>query len=224
VAEARLILGEALEALRGLESGSVDAVVTDPPYGINTKSDGSGKLDPWADLCNAAFWYAAWIGECRRVLRPDGSLWSCLNWRSLVTFQKASCDLGWPIESLLVWDKCWPSTSGPKALRPHYELVALWAMPDFLLTDRRAADVQRFKWTSHKPNGHPAEKPVDLMTFAVRHGCREGGLVLDPFAGSATTGVAALAEGRDFIGVESNRRYHAIASRRLAEAAALAPA
>ena len=48
--------GDCLEILRSLPSGSVDAVVTDPPYGINTKSDGNGKLNPWADLCNSAFW------------------------------------------------------------------------------------------------------------------------------------------------------------------------
>jgi site-specific DNA-methyltransferase (adenine-specific) len=217
--EARIILGDCLDTLRAMEAGSVDAVVTDPPYGINTKSDGNGKTSGWPDLCNAALWYATWISESRRVLKAGGSLWSCLNWRSLPTFQKAACDLRWPIESLMVWDKGWIGTSGPKGLRPSYEMVALWAMPDFRLRDRSAADVQRFKWCGHKPNGHPAEKPVPLAEFCIRHACPEGGTVLDPFMGSGTTGVACLQTDRNFIGIELDPAYYRIARRRLEEAA-----
>ena len=94
----------------------VDAVITDPPYGINTKSDGSGKLSPWGDLVNSAHWYAAWMREARGRLAQDGALWTCLNWRSMVTFQKAACDLGWPIDSLMVWDKKWIGPGGARGL------------------------------------------------------------------------------------------------------------
>ena len=219
----RLIHGDCLEVLRELESGSVDAVVTDPPYGINTKSDGMGKLSPWADLCNAAYWYAAWIDECRRVLKPTGSLWSCLNWRSLVTFQKAACDVRWPIESLMVWDKEWIGPGGPKGLRPSYELVALWAMPDFEIENRSLYDVQRFPWSSQKPNGHPAEKPLKLMAFCMKHGCPEGGILLDPFMGSGTSGVACVQTGRRFVGVEIDESYFRIAQKRIAEAQSAHP-
>jgi DNA modification methylase len=211
----RIINGDCLEVLRSMESGSVDLVVTDPPYGINTKSDGNGKLSPWGDLTNAAFWYAAWIAECRRVLKPTGALWSCLNWRSLVTFQKAACDLGWPIESLLVWDKQWIGPGGPKGLRPSYELVALWAMPEFGIPNRGLADVQRFKWSAHKPNGHPAEKPRDLMAFLIEHSTQPGALIVDPFTGSGTTGEAAVQLGRRFIGIEQDEKWHSIASARV---------
>lgn len=151
-----LHLGDCLEFMRGLETASVDCVLTDPPYSINTKSDGSGKLNPWADRVNAAFWYREWIGACYRVLKPSGCLWSFLNWRSIVTFQKASDDLCWPIESLLVWDKQWIGPGGQKGLRPSYEFVALWAKDDFGIDDRGIPDLQRFKWSSNKPTGHPA--------------------------------------------------------------------
>lgn len=215
---AEVIHGDALDVLRSLKPASVGAVVTDPPYGINTKSDGNGKLNPWADLCNSAFWYREWIGECRRVLRPDGCLWSCLNWRSLVTFQKASCDLGWPIESLMVWDKDWIGPGGQKGLRPSYELVALWAMPDFAIGNRGLPDVQRFKWSGTKPSGHPAEKPVSLMRFLIKHsGAR---YIVDPFMGSGTTGVAAFHEGADFLGVEMDEDHVALARQRITDAEA----
>ena len=200
----QLLQGDCLERLALVPDGSVDMVLTDPPYMINTKSDGASKLSPWADWCNASYWYAAWISEARRVLKPTGSLWAFLNWRSLVTFQQAAATLGGPIESLLVWDKEWIGPSGPRGLRPSYELVALWAMPDFRIKDRSLADIQRFKWSAFKPHGHPAEKPEALAAWLITHCTEPGQLVLDPFMGSGTPGAAAVSLGRDFIGIEQD--------------------
>lgn len=213
----KIWVGDCLEFLSGLPIASVDAVVTDPPYGINTKSDGFDKLSPWADLCNAAYWYAAWIGECRRLLKPSGSLWVCLNWRSLVTFQKVACDLGWPMESLMVWHKDWIGPGGPKGLRPSYELVALWAMPGFGIADRGLPDVQTFPWSAHKPHGHPAEKPEALAEFCIRHGTSSvDSLVLEPFAGSGTVSATAERLGRRHIGCELDATWALKAEKRIA--------
>lgn len=209
--------GDALEYLAGLAPASLDLVVTDPPYGINTKSDGSGKLNPWADLCNAALWYREWIGLCRRALKPTGALWSFLNWRSLVTFQKAACDLGWPIESLAVWDKEWIGPGGTRGLRPSYELIALWAMPEFAIPDRSIPDMLRAKWASRKPHGHPAEKPERAVAWVLEASRPpDGGIVCDPFTGSGTTGVVACRAGLHFSGCEMDPRHHAAALARLA--------
>lgn len=185
---------------------------------INTKSTGAGKIDPWADYCNAAFWYAEWMQQARRLLKPTGCLWSFLNWRSFVTFQKASANLGWPMESVLVWDKCWIGPGGKKGLRPSYELVALWAMPEFVIEDRSLADIQRFKWSSVKPHGHPAEKPVELMKWIIEHASHEGDTVLDIFMGSGATGEASVLTGRNFVGMEMNDHYFDIAAKRIQEA------
>lgn len=214
----RIICGDCLDVMRGLPDGCVDAVVTDPPYGINTKSDGTGKLSPWGDLCNSAFWYAAWIQECRRVLKEDGCLWSFLNWRSMVTFQKASCDIGWPIESLLVWDKEWIGPGGNRGLRPSYELVALWCMNGFGIKDRGIPDIKRSKWSSIKPHGHPAEKPQPLVSWLVAISTLPDAVILDPFLGSGTTAVACVETGRHYIGIELEEKYCEIARRRVAEA------
>lgn len=205
--------GDCLDVLASLAPNSAAVVFADPPYGVNTKSDGMGKLNPWADMVNSALWYREWIGLCRRVLRQDGCLWSCMNWRSIVTFQKAACDLGWPIESLLVWHKDWIGPGGSKGLRPAYELVALWAMPDFAVKNRGIADVQTFAWSSQKPNGHPAEKPIALADFCLKHS--PAGLVVDPFAGSGTGGVAAVLAGRDYLGVEVDEVWAELARRRI---------
>lgn len=218
--EIKLMQGDCLELLKDIPDGSVDMVLTDPPYMINTKSTGNGKLNPWGDYCNAAFWYAEWMRQARRILKNTGCLWSFLNWRSFVTFQKAACDIGWPIESVLVWDKCWIRPGGSKGLRPSYELVALWAMPDFKLENRGLYDIQRFKWSSVKPHGHPAEKPEALMEWVISEATKPGETVVDLFMGSGTTGVACVTTGRKFIGMELDPGYFEVAKRRIEEAQA----
>ncbi len=206
-------LGDCREVLPTLPP--VDLVLTDPPYGINTKSDGDGKLSPWADLCNASLWYELWIGACRARLRNTGALWTFLNWRSMVTFQKASCGIAWPITSLLVWDKEWIGPGGQQGLRPSYEMVALFAGSDFSIDDRGIPDIRRSKWASYKPSGHPAEKPLALVKWIAE--ISGGNLILDPFAGSGTTLVAAKQLGRRAIGIEIEERYCEIAAKRCAQ-------
>ena len=215
----QVITGDCLEVMRGLDAGSVDAVITDPPYSINTKSDGNGKLSPWADRVNSAFWYKEWIEQARVAIAPSGCLWSFLNWRSFVTFQKAADDLSWPIESVLIWDKSWIGPGGMRGLRPSYELVALWAGASFAIKNRGLPDIQRFPWSSFKPNGHPAEKPLELMVWLVEHSTQPGDLILDPFCGSGTTGVACVQTGRRFIGIEIDPGYADIARARIERAA-----
>lgn len=215
IGDAELWHGDCLEILPTL--GKVDAVITDPPYGINTKSDGSGKLSPWGDLVNSAHWYAAWMREARGRLNQHGALWTCLNWRSLVTFQKAACDLSWAIDSLMVWDKKWIGPGGTRGLRPSYELVALFGMPGFSIKDRGLPDVQPFPVGSYKATGHPAEKPVALMDFLVKH---TPGSVCDPFMGSGTTAIACASAGRKFIGIEMDRQWFELTCERIARAQA----
>lgn len=211
---------DCLEGLREIPDKSVDLVVTDPPYGIGIKSQGGkgSKLNPWADVCNASLWYTTWMRECQRVLKDDGALWSFINWRYLPTLYKAGLDMAWSIESLLVWDKCWIGPGGVKGLRPSYEQVALYTMPDFAIKDRGLADIQRFKWASYKPTGHPAEKPIDLITWIIKtSGKSDGAVILDPFMGSGTTACAAVREGCNYIGFEMDPDWREKALQRVAD-------
>lgn len=201
---------DCLEAMRLLPDGCVDAVVTDPPYMVNSKSDGMGKLSPWADMCNASMWFAAWLSEARRIARAT---WAFLNWRSLVTYQKASCDIGWPIESLLVWDKRWIGPGGTSGLRPSYEMVALW-LSGGRVVDRGLPDVRACQWSSHKPNGHPAEKPVELLEWLIK--AVDAHSVCDPFSGSASVGAACLRTGALFVSFELDSAWVKAGNERIA--------
>lgn len=213
---------DCLEGLRDVPDKSVDLVVADPPYGIGIKSQGArnSKLNPWADMCNASLWYAAWMRECKRVLKDDGALWCFINWRYLPTLCKAGMDCQWSAESLLIWDKCCIGAGGLKGLRPSYEMVALYAMPDFCISNRGLADIQRFKWGSYKPTGHPAEKPQALVEWILEaSGKGEGAVILDPFSGSGTTAAAAVSKNARYIGFEMDPTWAAKSQQRIADEA-----
>jgi DNA modification methylase len=212
IGNCRLILGDCREILPSLPL--CDAVITDPPYMFTTASAGAGKLSPWADMCNAAFWFAEILKLCRGRLRyGTGFVWWFLSWRSLPTVQKAAFDIGWNIESLLVWDKQWIGPGGQRGLRPSYELVALFCDGEAALPNRGLPDIWQHKWSSDKPNGHPAEKPISLVERLVKE--TPAGHIVDPFLGSGTAAVACLRQGRTFTGIELDPQHFDNACRRI---------
>ena len=210
-----LYLGDAREVVPSV--GRVDAVVTDPPYNFSTSCSGV-KHNFWGDAVNSAFWFSAMFELYVKAIgtgRP-GIIWQFLNWKTFIPLQKAVWDAGLKFDSLLVWDKEWIGPGGSVGLRPSYELVALIAVGDATLANRGLPDIWRCQWASQRPNGHPAEKPVNLFKRIVTN--TPGSIILDPFMGSGTAGVAAVQLGRSFVGVEIESNYFDIACRRITEA------
>jgi DNA modification methylase len=199
------------------EVPSTRLVVTDPPYVFGIASTAQeGKAGGWGDLMNSSVWYEAWLAECKRLTETaQGAVWVFNSWRSFPVLARAAYGVRWPVTSLMVWDKEWIGPGGQQGLRPSYELAALFAHPDFALANRGLPDIWRSKWSSIKPNGHPAEKPVDLLRRIIRES--GGGQILDPFAGSGSTLVAAKDEGQQAVGIEIEERYCEIAAKRLAQ-------
>lgn len=213
-----LYCGDALDLLGEIAAGSVDCVVTDPPYVIGAVSAGNlaSKSGGWTDMMNSAGWFATWYRQVDRLLRHTGSLWSFCNWRTLPVVMRAASDARLPVTSLMVWDKEWIGPGGTQGLRPSYEMVALLAKPGFAIPDRGVPDVWRYKVGSYKPNGHPAEKPVPLVARILRT-CelRPGSLVLDPFAGSGTTAMAARMLDLRCVVIEGEEPYCELIAKRL---------
>ena len=199
------------------EMRTVALIVTDPPYVFGIASTmQEGKAGGWGDLMNSAAWYALLLREFARITaNANGAAWVFNSWRSFPVLARAAYEAQWPITSLMVWDKEWIGPGGSVGLRPSYELVALFARPDFALANRGLPDIWRSKWCGHKPNGHPAEKPTQLLARIIRES--GAGDVLDPFMGSGSTLIAAKAEGRSAIGIEIEERYCEIAAERLSQ-------
>ena len=218
----KLIQGDCLEQLGMLQSGVADAVITDPPYMIGAASVGNrkSKHGRWADMENSAYWFGAWFQEARRVLKEDGFLAVFGNWRSIPTLIRAGDLADMTASSCLIWDKVWIGPASKNQLRPRYELCLIFPMSKkALIPDRSAPDIYECMWSAGHmgKSGHPAEKPVELLRHLVRTLSPSGGVVIDPFMGSGSTGIAALQEGRDFIGIEREPRYMEIAKGRVAQ-------
>ena len=211
--------GDCLDLLRAMPDASVDAVVTDPPYMMGAASTrrGDRPQSPVADWTNASRWYADWLGECFRVCKPNGAVWMFGNWRTLPVLEMAVQSKARRITSTCVWNKDWIGVGSMNGLRCQHELVFLMGGPEFAIENRSVGDVWTERWASSRPSGHPAEKPVALVRRILE--LTSPSLVLDPFAGSGTTGVACVQTGRNFIGHEIDPGYVEIARRRIAEAA-----
>ena len=202
--------GDALDVLPDMRF--VDLVVADPPYTFGLASTKyESAAGSWGDLMNNAYWYAAWLREVRRVTR--GSAWVFNTWRSFPVLARAAFQAGWPIDSLLIWDKGANGPGDMGRLRNTYEMVAQFSAPDFAFI-RGNRDI----WTepriqsATKDRQHPAEKPVPLFRrLIVETGATS---LLDPFTGSGSALVAAKDAGIRAIGIEIEERYCEIAANR----------
>ena len=205
-----LYLGDCLEIMPSL--GKVDMVVSDPPYNFSTSSSGT-KHDFWADIVNSSFWFRAVFGQYVKNLQGKGCIWTFTNWKTIAVLQKAFFDIGCKIDSLLVWDKEWIGPGGSLGLRPSYEMCAFTSVGGAAIKNRGLPDIWRHKWSSKKPHGHPAEKPESLLREIIEE--TPGELCLDAFMGSGTAGVAAVAAGKKYIGIELDEKWFDLSCKRI---------
>lgn len=176
--------------------------------------------------------HRAWIAAARRVLKPAGSLWVSGSHHSIYACGFALQAGGWHVLNEICWYK--PNAAPHLACRmfAHSHETLIWARKtktakhyfnyslmrdgdsppeDFLKKENRQ---MRSVWAFNTPppaekkhGRHPAQKPLALLARILDASCPEGGTVLDPFCGSATTGVAALRVGRKFIGIDNEKDY-----------------
>jgi site-specific DNA-methyltransferase (adenine-specific) len=232
----QVIEGEALAALAGMPSGSCEALVTDPPYssggqfrgdramGVHAKyvdnrstsNDLAGFSGDNRDQRAYGYWSALWLSECLRIVRPGGAALVFTDWRQLPTTVDAFQAGGWVWRGIVPWVK--PSHRPRMGGFSSACEYVVWGTAGPLDTVDECLS-GFVSGLSPREREHVTQKPLPVMRELVRI-ARPGGIVLDPFAGSGTTGVAALVEGRRFVGVEQHPEHAATARRRCAAAAA----
>lgn len=207
VGRATLILGDCRDILPVLPK--VDAVVTDPPYGIDPDGLGYGRggesiaNDKDLSVCIPALFAA-------HDLLDDGYLVAFHSPRNAQQFIAAALNklrLG----HSLVWDKKAPGMGG--AIRYQHECIAVFEAGAPKPTNACFSVLQYYRDATL----HPHMKPLALMMKLVEVFAPEAGLVLDPFMGSGSTGCAAVSMGRDFIGCEIDPRHYETSLRRIEE-------
>jgi DNA modification methylase len=203
----RLILGDCREILPTL--GKVDAVVTDPPYGIgwDRQAEKDTGRKPGVSAARKGTYEATGWDDAI----PDAAVFDLIGHAARYQIIFGGNHFGLPPSRCwLVWDK----KTGDNEFA---DCELAWTNLD--------KPVRRIEWMWNgmlrkggEPRGeHPTQKPLGVMKWCIEH-LPEGQTILDPFMGSGTTGVAAVKLGRKFIGIEIEPKYYDIACRRIAEA------
>lgn len=209
-----LWVGDALTMLRRLPSESVQAIITDPPYNIG-KDFGNGVSADRRDDYDE--WLTSIWAECGR-LATDGAYLIYTNRIAHLPVGMLAVPDPWRFHHVFAWHKplalagCW------YGIAPHWEPIFVYVKgkpwrpfrSEFVMSDVRQHNVATTR------TGHPTEKPIALMRDLVEYACPTDGVVLDCFAGSGTTLVAAQTLGRRYIGIEIGEQWCAVAAKRLA--------
>ena len=212
-----LRLGDCLEVMKTLPDGCVDAVVTDPPYAIPAAHyvGKRGEEAPHRSLGELSI-VEAWFRQVADYFPSDKPLYIFCDGQSYPIFYR-SCYNRWKRIRPLIWDKI--TSYNGYTWRHQHELIAWCESADDDRIPTGEGDIIRCRAVPVDNRMHPAEKPVELLARLLTK-LPEGATVLDPFMGSGTTGVACVKTGRNFIGIEIDPGYFAIAERRIAEAQA----
>lgn len=204
----QVLHGDCTQVLRSLPSESVDLVVTDPPYFVHYRDRAGRSIandgDPGSVL--GAF------TDLYRVLKPDTFCVSFYGWNSVSAFFEAWKSAGFKAVGHIVWHKGYSSRRGFLNARHEQAYVLAKGRPGKPAWP--LDDVQPWEYSGNIV--HPTEKAVSILKPLIQSFSQPGALILDPFAGSGSTLVAAALTGRTYLGIELEAKYVEHARRRLA--------
>lgn len=236
-----LFQGDALALLRESESEQFDLIFADPPYflsndGITCKngqmvSVNKGDWDKAPSLEEIHNFNLEWLRECRRILKPNGTIWVSGTAHNIYSVGFAMQTLRYKILNDIAWFKINPPPNLACRYFTHATETILWARREEkgrhvfhyeeMKQENRGKQMQSL-WSILPPTvrekrygKHPTQKPEALLSRIIRASSDEGGLVLDPFCGSGTTGVVCTRFNRRFVGFEINENYLNLAVKRL---------
>jgi site-specific DNA-methyltransferase (adenine-specific) len=229
-----VIHGDALQAMAAMPAGSVDAIITDPPYCSGSVSEASRTAAKGQGLrsenlsrfgwfmgdnmgtAGLVFLIRAIAFDAVRLLRKSGSFLCFCDWRMVPNLAPAIESAGLRYQNMVIWDK--GSMGLGNGFRAQHEVILHLTAGRPEYQDRSVSNVLKYPRVGTERE-HQTQKPVALMEQLIRVVCPPGGVVLDPFGGSGTTGVAAQNLGREAICIERDAAHVETARRRLAAAA-----
>jgi len=224
-----LRLGDSEKLIKDVPDGSIDLILTDPPYNLSGYSTGNIELS-WhktinndlADWDKTSFEPAQWVQDFKRILKPTGNIFAFTSYNLMGKWHGAF-DHEFNTFQFMVWHKTNPVPKIYKAgfLNSCELIVCIWnkghvwnftnqrEMHNFIETPICMAPERL------KNPFHPTQKPIKVLEHIIRIATNPVNMVFDPFMGVGSTGVAALNLGRRFIGFELNPEYFAAAEQRL---------
>ena len=223
--------------------GVFDAIFADPPYflsngGTTCKSGRRAKVDKgtWDESRGAEGnheFNREWLRRCQRALKPDGTIWVSGTQHVIFSVGFALQQLGFKLLNNIAWEKPNPPPNLSCRYFTHSTETILWAGKSecsrhtfhyAAMREANAGRQMKSVWRMKAPAGaekrhgrHPTQKPLELVERCLLASTNPGDLVLDPFLGSGTTGVAAARHGRRFVGMEMDPSYLETARKRVVD-------
>lgn len=223
IGRATLYLGDVRDILPSLDVAA-DVVCTDPPYlvskgGFASNLQLEGGFGGWmkdygnqGDIVECDIEFDEWAPLVFAAMAERSQAYFMTNGRNLKAMQCAAEDAGLRLHTVLVWDK---RTALPNKYYQNVTEFALFMFKGKARTINDPGSKNLVSIFQRDESPHPTEKPVELMRFWIGNSSQPGGLALDPFMGSGTSGVAALQLERQFVGIEKDPRWFDIACERI---------
>lgn len=214
MAEIKLYQGDCLEILKNITDNSIDCVLTDPPYSTPTISSFGRKLVKTVSDLSIQESYVKFLKNIfERKLKENAPVFMFCDDRYYPCIYRAFYD--WLNVQMIVWNKKKIGMGNP--IRKQHEII--------VYANRSSFEYNRTEGITHYPSVmsfdsekdkiHPAQKPLALVSYLLKGFTNENSLVLDPFMGSGTTGVACKLLNRNFMGIELDENYFKIAEERI---------
>lgn len=240
----KLINNDTFNALQKFEDKVFDMIFADPPYFLSdngiTCSGGKmisvnkGKWDKTLSIKEKHEFNKKWIKECYRVLKDDGTIWISGTLHNIYSIGMALEEEGFKIINNITWQKTNPPPNIACKTFTHSTETILWAKKDLkkskytfnysLMKELNDNKQMKDVWTtsltkpSEKKQGkHPTQKPLEILDRIILASTKENDLILDPFCGSSTTGIAAAKLNRRYIGIDNEKEYLDLSIRRYQE-------
>lgn len=229
----KIICGDTIDVMKKMPDGSVDLVVTSPPYNLKN-STGNGMKDgrggKWA---NAALqkgyshyndnmphkeyvkWQRSCLIEMMRLITDNGAIFYNHKWRVQAGLLQDRQDIvgGFPVRQIIIWKRAGGLNFNAGYFLPTYEVIYLIAKPKFKLVLKANAQGDIWEVPQEMKNGHPAPFPVGLINKIISS--TNAQVILDPFMGSGTTAISAINFKRDYIGIDISPDYCESAKKRI---------
>ena len=238
----QLYMGDSFDLLKNCPKESVDMIFADPPYFLSNNgitchagkmvSVNKGNWDKLDSIDAKHRFNRKWIKSCKRILKPNGTIWISGTLHNIYSVGMALEQEGYKIINNITWQKTNPPPNLACRCFTHSTETIIWAQKNDtksrhlfnydLMKELNGGKQMKDVWTgsltkkSEKTCGkHPTQKPLYILEKIILASTNKGDIVLDPFCGSSTTGVACKKLNRKYIGFDNNSEYIDLSKRRL---------
>ena len=210
---------DCLVGMKRISGGSVDLIVTDPPYLINYSRHVKGhRFENKILNDNNPELISKYIKECYRILKNNSAMYMFTSHKTVDFFKQELENTGFNVKNMIIWDKQRQGMGDTSTVFGfQYELIFFVSKGQPKIRGKRLSDIWSFPKVVGRNQVHQNQKPIELIERCVTKHSNEGDVVFDGFMGSGTTAIACINTNRNYIGFELDEEYYNLANERISK-------